>query len=178
MLKADVQGSAEAIQGALQKLDTDEVGVQILQAGVGGITESDVILAHASGAAVIGFNVRANAQARERAKRDGLEIRYYNIIYNVVDDVKAVLSGMLAPEVRDYDPALALDGGAEGLDYYRAIAADARRLLASGGRLIVELGAGQEAAVRALFTKAGLTVAAARDDLAGIPRALSASIAT
>lgn len=84
----------------------------------------------------------------------------------------------LAPEVRDYDPALALDGGAEGLDYYRAIAADARRLLASGGRLIVELGAGQEAAVRALFTKAGLTVAAARDDLAGIPRALSASIAT
>ena len=84
----------------------------------------------------------------------------------------------LAPEVRDYDPALALDGGAEGLDYYRAIAADARRLLAPGGRLIVELGAGQEAAVRALFTKAGLTVAAARDDLAGIPRALSASIAT
>ena len=71
-----------------------------------------------------------------------------------------------------------LSGGAEGLDYYRAIAADARRLLASGGRLIVELGAGQEAAVRALFTKAGLTVAAARDDLAGIPRALSASIAT
>ncbi len=83
----------------------------------------------------------------------------------------------LAPEVRDYDPALALDGGADGLDGYRAIAADARRLLAPGGRLIVELGAGQEAAVRALFTKAGLTVAAARDDLAGIPRALSASIA-
>jgi release factor glutamine methyltransferase len=84
----------------------------------------------------------------------------------------------LAPEVRDYDPALALDGGAEGLNGYRAIAADARRLLAPGGRLIVELGAGQEAAVRALFTKAGLTVAAARDDLAGIPRALSAFIAT
>ena len=101
MLKADVQGSAEAIQGALAKLETDEVGVQVLQAGVGGITESDVILAHASGAAVIGFNVRANNQARERAKRDGLEIRYYNIIYNVVDDIKAVLSGMLAPEVRE-----------------------------------------------------------------------------
>jgi release factor glutamine methyltransferase len=84
----------------------------------------------------------------------------------------------LAPEVRDYDPVLALDGGAEGLDGYRAIAADARRLLAPGGRLIVELGAGQEAAVRALFTNAGLTVAAARDDLAGIPRALSAFIAT
>jgi len=101
VLKADVQGSAEAIQGALAKLETDEVGVQVLQAGVGGITESDVILAHASGAAVIGFNVRANNQARERAKRDGLEIRYYNIIYNVVDDIKAVLSGMLAPEVRE-----------------------------------------------------------------------------
>ena len=91
----------EAIQGALAKLGTDEVGVQILQSGVGGITESDVILAHASGAAVIGFNVRANNQARDRAKRDGVEIRYYNIIYNVVDDVKAALSGMLAPETRE-----------------------------------------------------------------------------
>ncbi|HJR57030.1 MAG TPA: translation initiation factor IF-2 [Rhizomicrobium sp.] len=101
VLKADVQGSAEAIQGALAKLETDEVGVQILQAGVGGITESDVILAHASGAAVIGFNVRANATARERAKRDGVELRYYNIIYNVVDDIKAVLSGMLTPEMRE-----------------------------------------------------------------------------
>jgi len=81
----------------------------------------------------------------------------------------------LAPEVRDYDPALALDGGADGLDGYRAIVADARRMLAPGGKLIVELGMGQEPAVRALFTKAGLTVAAARDDLAGIPRALSAT---
>jgi release factor glutamine methyltransferase len=79
----------------------------------------------------------------------------------------------LAPEVREYDPALALDGGTDGLDGYRAIAADARRLLAAGGRLIVELGMGQEPAVRALFTNAGLTVGAARDDLAGIPRALS-----
>ncbi|HWA04798.1 MAG TPA: translation initiation factor IF-2 [Rhizomicrobium sp.] len=101
VLKADVQGSAEAIQGALLKLSTDEVGVQVLQSGVGGITESDVILAHASGAAVIGFNVRADKLARERAKRDGVEIRYYNIIYNVVDDVKAALSGMLAPELRE-----------------------------------------------------------------------------
>jgi translation initiation factor IF-2 len=101
VLKADVQGSAEAIQGALAKLGTDEVAVQVLQSGVGGITESDVILAHASGAGVIGFNVRANNQARERAKRDGVEVRYYNIIYNVVDDVKAVLSGMLTPEIRE-----------------------------------------------------------------------------
>jgi release factor glutamine methyltransferase len=81
----------------------------------------------------------------------------------------------LSPEVREYDPALALDGGADGLDGYRAIAADARRLLAPGGRLIVELGMGQESAVRALFTNAGLTVGAARNDLAGIPRALSAT---
>jgi translation initiation factor IF-2 len=101
VLKTDVQGSAEAIQGALAKLGTDEVGAQILQAGVGGITESDVILAHASGAAVIGFNVRANNQARERAKRDGVDLRYYNIIYNVVDDVKAALSGLLTPETRE-----------------------------------------------------------------------------
>jgi translation initiation factor IF-2 len=101
ILKADVQGSAEAIQGALQKLSTDEVGVQVLQSGVGGITESDIILAHASGAAVIGFNVRADKLARERSKRDNVEIRYYNIIYNVVDDVKAALSGMLAPELRE-----------------------------------------------------------------------------
>ncbi len=101
VIKADVQGSAEAIQGALMKLGTDEVGAQVLQSGVGGITESDVILAHASGAAIIGFNVRADKQARERAKRDGVEIRYYNIIYNVVDDVKAALSGMLAPETRE-----------------------------------------------------------------------------
>jgi len=101
VLKSDVQGSSEAIQGALAKLGTDEVAVQILQAGVGGITESDVILAHASGAGVIGFNVRANAQARERAKRDGVDVRYYSIIYNVVDDIKAALSGMLTPETRE-----------------------------------------------------------------------------
>jgi release factor glutamine methyltransferase len=83
---------------------------------------------------------------------------------------------MLAREVRDYDPVLALDGGADGLDGYRAIAGQVRGLLAQGGRLIVELGAGQEGAVRALFTKASLNVTAAHDDLAGIPRALSAAV--
>lgn len=82
----------------------------------------------------------------------------------------------LEPEVRDYDPALALDGGQDGLDAYRAIARDARRLLAPGGRLIVELGAGQEPAVRAMFTEAGLTVTGVRNDLAGIPRALVANV--
>jgi translation initiation factor IF-2 len=101
VVKADVQGSAEAIDGALAKLGTDEVAVQILQSGVGGITESDVSLAHASKGVIIGFNVRADKMARERAKRDGVEIRYYNIIYNVVDDVKAALSGMLTPETRE-----------------------------------------------------------------------------
>lgn len=101
VLKADVHGSVEAIAGALQKLGTEEVAVQVLLDGVGGITESDVILAQASGAAIIGFNVRANAQARDRARRDGVEIRYYNIIYNVVDDIKAALSGMLTPELRE-----------------------------------------------------------------------------
>jgi len=82
----------------------------------------------------------------------------------------------LAPEVRDYDPAVALDGGTDGLDGYRTIAAEGRRLLAPGGRLIVELGAGQETAVRALFTKAGLTAGAAHRDLTGIPRALRATV--
>jgi len=82
----------------------------------------------------------------------------------------------LAPDVRDYDPALALDGGSDGLDAYRAIARDARRLLAPGGRMIVELGAGQEPAVSTLFTNAGLTVGTVRNDLAGIPRALSVSV--
>src|SRR5258706_7258095 len=101
VIKSDVQGSTEAIQGALTKLGTDEVGIQVLQSGVGAITESDVILSHASGGVIIGFNVRANAQARDRAKRDGVEIRYYNIIYNVVDDIKAALSGLLAPTVRE-----------------------------------------------------------------------------
>ena len=101
VVKADVQGSAEAIEGALTKLGNDEVGAQVLTGGVGGITESDVILAHASGAAILGFNVRANNQARDRARRDGVEIRYYNVIYNIVDDVKAALSGLLAPETRE-----------------------------------------------------------------------------
>ena len=97
VIKSDVQGSVEAIVGALEKLGTDEVAVQVLHTGVGGINESDITLARASGAMVIGFNVRANPQAREMARRDDVEIRYYSIIYNVVDEMKAALSGMLAP---------------------------------------------------------------------------------
>ena len=98
----------------------------------------------------------------------------------IVSNPPYVVHGEIAslpPEVRDYDPAPALDGGADGLDGYRAIAAQARGLLAPGGKLIVELGAGQEAAVRALFTKAGLAAAAVLNDLAGIPRALTATVA-
>jgi len=101
VVKADVQGSVEAINQALDSLGTDEVAARVIHAGVGGITESDVTLAATSGAAIIGFNVRANAQAREAAEHEGIEIRYYNIIYNLVDDVKAAMSGMLSPELRE-----------------------------------------------------------------------------
>jgi translation initiation factor IF-2 len=101
IIKADVQGSYEALQQALTKLSTDEVKVNIVHAGVGGITESDINLALASKAVVIGFNVRADAQARKLAESGGVEIRYYNIIYEAVDDVKAAMSGMLAPEQKE-----------------------------------------------------------------------------
>ena len=101
VLKGDVQGSVEAIVHALNELGTDEVSARILMSGVGGITESDVTLASASKAPIIGFNVRANKQAREAAQRDGIEVRYYNVIYDLVDDVKAAMSGLLSPERRE-----------------------------------------------------------------------------
>ena len=132
----------------------------------------------------------ALAVARANAARNGLADRCTFVACNFADGIAGPFDvivsnppyiphdeiATLDPEVRDYDPALALDGGADGLDGYRAIAHEVRRLLAPRGRLIVELGAGQETAVRALFTDAGLTVVPARKDLAGIPRALSASI--
>src|SRR5579871_1100908 len=101
LVKGDVQGSVEAIVGALEKLGTDEVGARVLLAGVGGIAESDVTLAASTGAAIIGFNVRAHKEAREAAERTGVEIRYYNIIYDLVDDVKKAMSGLLAPTLRE-----------------------------------------------------------------------------
>ncbi|MEZ2130121.1 MULTISPECIES: translation initiation factor IF-2 [unclassified Sinorhizobium] len=101
VIKGDVQGSIEAIAGALEKLGTDEVRARVVHSGVGGVTESDISLAEASDAAIIGFNVRANAQARSLAERQGIEIRYYNIIYDLVDDVKAAMSGLLSPERRE-----------------------------------------------------------------------------
>ncbi|WP_332302210.1 translation initiation factor IF-2 [Rhizobium sp. GR12] len=101
VVKGDVQGSIEAIAGALDKLGTDEVRARIVHSGAGGITESDISLAEASNAAIIGFNVRANVQARQAAERAGIEIRYYNIIYDLVDDVKSAMSGLLSPERRE-----------------------------------------------------------------------------
>jgi translation initiation factor IF-2 len=101
VVKGDVQGSVEAIVAALDKLGTEEVTARVLHSGVGGITESDITLAEASRAVVIGFNVRAHKEAREAAERDGIEIRYYNIIYDLVDDVKQAMSGLLAPTLRE-----------------------------------------------------------------------------
>ena len=101
LVKADVQGSAEAIMQAMEKIGNDEVRVRVLHSGVGAITESDIGLAEASGAPVIGFNVRANASARNTANQKGVEIRYYSVIYDLVDDVKAAASGLLSAEIRE-----------------------------------------------------------------------------
>jgi len=101
LVKTDVQGSAEAIVQAMEKIGNDEVRVRVLHSGVGAITESDISLAEASGAPVFGFNVRANATARKVANQKGVEIRYYSVIYDLVDDVKAAASGLLSAEVRE-----------------------------------------------------------------------------
>jgi translation initiation factor IF-2 len=101
VIKGDVQGSVEAIVATLENLNTEEVAARVLHAGVGGVTESDVTLAAASNAVIIGFNVRAHKEARQLSEQDGVEIRYYNIIYNLVDDVKAAMSGLLAPTLRE-----------------------------------------------------------------------------
>lgn len=101
VVKTDVQGSLEAILGAAEKISTDEVAVRVLHSGVGGINESDVTLAGASNALVVGFNVRANPQARQAAEQNGVDIRYYSIIYDIIDDLKGMLSGMLAPSIRE-----------------------------------------------------------------------------
>ncbi|GGI15760.1 translation initiation factor IF-2 [Oxalicibacterium faecigallinarum] len=106
IIKTDVQGSQEALVGSLQKLSTSEVRVQVVHAGVGGISESDVNLAVASKAVIIGFNARADASARKLAEANGVDIRYYNIIYDAVDEIKAAMSGMLAPEKREQNLGL------------------------------------------------------------------------
>ncbi|MBU3033215.1 MAG: translation initiation factor IF-2 [Pseudomonadota bacterium] len=101
LVKADVQGSAEAIVQAMEKIGNDEVRVRVLHSGVGAITETDIGLAEASGAPVMGFNVRANASARNTANQKGVEIRYYSVIYDLVDDVKAAASGLLSAEIKE-----------------------------------------------------------------------------
>jgi len=107
IIKSDVHGSAEALRDSLMKLSTDEVKVKILGSGVGGITETDATLAAASNATIIGFNVRADAAARAAIKESGIDVRYYSIIYEAIDDVKAALSGLLAPEIREQIVGLA-----------------------------------------------------------------------
>jgi translation initiation factor IF-2 len=102
LIKGDVQGSVEAIAGALEKLGTDEVAARVIHSGVGGITESDVTLANTTGAVILGFNVRAHKEGREAAERVGVEIRYYNIIYDLVNDIKDAMSGLLAPTMREH----------------------------------------------------------------------------
>ncbi len=167
--------------------------LRILDIGTGTGALLLALLAELPNAAGIGTDISAAALniARDNAARHRLTARADFVRCDGADALNApfdfivsnppyVASGEIAalpPEVRDHDPVVALDGGADGLDAYRAIAADARRLLAPGGRLIVELGAGQEPAVAALFTKNGLTVGPARKDLAGIARALAATAA-
>ncbi len=115
VIKADVQGSSEAIVGALESMNTDEVQAKILHSAVGGISESDVMLAIASSAPILGFNVRASRKAADLARQEGVEIRYYSVIYDLVDDIKKVMSGKLAPELRE-----TILGSAEILDIFSA----------------------------------------------------------
>ena len=115
LIKADVQGSSEALVDALTRLSNDEVRVSIISSGVGGITESDINLAMASSGIVIGFNVRADASARKLVDAEGIDLRYYSIIYDVIDDVKAALSGLLSPEIREQ-----IIGVAEVRDIFRS----------------------------------------------------------
>jgi translation initiation factor IF-2 len=115
VIKADTQGSAEAIAGAVSKVGNDLIRAKVLLASTGGITESDVTLAKASGAPVIGFNVRANAKAREIAQRDGVALKYYDVIYDLIDDVKAGMAGQLGPEAFE-----TVVGRAQVLDVFQA----------------------------------------------------------
>lgn len=182
------------VEAALDAVDRDglkEAKLRILDIGTGSGALLLALLSELPNAVGIGTDVSAPALAvaRGNAERNGLAARCTFVECDIAQGVEGPFDlivsnppyiprdeiASLAPEVRDYAPSLALDGGHDGQDGYRAIAGVARDLLAPGGRLIVELGAGQEPAVRALFTNAGLNVTAAREDLAGIPRALTAA---
>jgi release factor glutamine methyltransferase len=184
------------VEAALDAVDRDGMKMEklrILDIGTGSGALLLALLSELPNAVGTGTDVSAPALAvaRGNAERNGLASRCTFVECNIAEDVQGPFDlivsnppyvahddiASLVPEVRDYAPAISLDGGHDGLDAYRAIAAQAPRLLAPAGRLIVELGAGQEPAVRALFTNAGLRVTAARKDLAGIPRALSATSA-
>ncbi len=189
--RPETETVVEAALDAVARDGTKFEKLRILDIGTGSGALLLALLGELPNAIGTGTDVSADAiaVARGNAEHNGLAARCTfvacDIAYGVEGPFDLVVSnppyiargeiGELAPEVRDYDPRLALDGGIDGLDAYRAIAADAKRLLAPDGRLIVELGDGQEAAVAALFTKAGLRVTSARKDLAGIPRALSAT---
>ena len=130
VVKADVQGSAEAIAQAIEKLGNDEVRTRVVHAAVGGVTESDITLAAASKAPVLGFNVRANSQARTLAEMEGIEIRYYNVIYDLVDDVKAAMAGLLTPDLRETTL-----GNAEILEVFNISKAGAKGSKVAGCRV-------------------------------------------
>jgi release factor glutamine methyltransferase len=167
--------------------------LRLLDIGTGSGALLLALLSELPNARGVGTDISAAALdvARVNAERNGAAGRCSFVACNIAAGVQGPFDlivsnppyvargdiATLAPEVRDYDPSVALDGGPDGLDIYRAIAREARGLLAPAGQLIVEMGMGQEPAIRALFTKSGLTVAAARNDLAGIPRALAATIA-
>jgi release factor glutamine methyltransferase len=187
--RPETETVVEAALDALLPMKLEKL--RILDIGTGSGALLLALLTELPNATGTGTDISAAALeiARTNAERNALAARSTFIACNIAAGVQGpfdlIVSNppyiahgeivTLAPEVRDYDPPLALDGGADGLDGYRAIATQVRPLLAQGGRLIVELGAGQEQAVRALFTKAGLNVAAVKEDLAGIPRALSAT---
>ena len=140
LVKADVQGSVEALRDALTKLSTDEVKVKIVASGAGGITESDINLALASQAIVIGFNVRADSAAKRVAQDSDVDLRYYSVIYDIIDDVKQAMSGMLSPEIREE-----IIGLAEVKDVFRS-----PKLGAIAGCLVVEGTVKRSAPIRVL----------------------------
>jgi release factor glutamine methyltransferase len=191
--RPETETVVEEALDAIARDGTKMEKLRILDIGTGSGALLLALLGELPNAAGTGTDISEAALgiARGNAERNGFAARCTFVVCDIAKGVEGPFDlivsnppyvphneiATLAPEVRDYDPAAALDGGKDGLDAYRAIAAQVPRLLAPGGRLIVELGDGQEAAVGALFTKAGLTVGAARKDLAAIPRALPAKIA-